>query len=209
MRAVQSAKFNAGDSVDLFQEAFRASLLITCQTSQSLLENRCFDAMRKTADGKQCCLSQKELDLIAEGELMFCGFKSVLNMIHSPMFCKIMFQYYHLRKYSPKIETLLEDGEDSENSIISTDVFKSFFKQALQFSLMKNPLNEIFSIADFERCLSVLLCNAVKGYKNEIEGELSDHYFVISDVFLSKVDGIDFGIQICITGFAKCLRQRR
>ena len=167
MRPVQSPKFITGDSVEFFRGLLSSSLLITCQTIKSLSESKYFDAVRKKKDGGRCCSAREELDLFVESELMFCGLKSTLNLIHSPMFCKQIFKFYHLRKYNPKTGSGTEVEDDPHESIIGSGVFRNFFKQTLQFSLLRSPLNEIFSIADLERCLSIMLCNAMNGYNEE------------------------------------------
>ena len=183
LQPVQSPKFDAGDSVELFRGALLSSLMIACQTTQSLSKSRCFDAIRKTKDGIRCCTAREELDIFLESELMFCGLKSILNLIHSPMFCKQIFKFYHLRKYNPKIDSVPEVEDESQYSVIGTEVFKKFFKQALQFSLVRSPLNEFFSIADLERCLSVLHCKVVSGFKDGSDGKLIETNVYIPEKF--------------------------
>ena len=102
--------------------------------------------------------------------MLFCGLKSILNLIQSPMFCKQIFKFYHLRKCYSKLESGFDDEFDTSENILRADMFKSFFKQILRFSLVRSPLAEFFSIAYLERCMSVLHCKVLNGYNEESKG---------------------------------------
>lgn len=158
LQPVQTSRFSAGDSVKFFKEALVASLAVSCQGNET------DDRGRSTA--------KNEVDAVVENELMFAGVKSVLNLIQSPMFCKLIFKFYHLKKFNMKVESCPDSG-DSHRSVISTDAFQSFFKQVLQLSLLKSPLNEMFDVTELERCLSILLCHAMQDSNERLDGKIN------------------------------------
>lgn len=134
--------------------------------------------MESNSSKRPARVVEDELDCLFESQLAFCGLKSVLKLVKSPLFGKLAFKHYHMSANKRKAESSSRDESNDESNEAEADsldvgLLRKIFTQALQTSLHKNPFDKEFRLEDLERSLSVLLKKA----SQPDEDEQGEHLF--------------------------------
>eukprot|EP00794_Sanderia_malayensis_P009528 gene9528-10514_t len=185
LRPVSAPGFQIEDSVGLFKGLLKSAASICCVDCVATGPNSRDLDSKKPAHRNPDGLIEDELDCLYETQLLFCALKTVLKLVKSQLFSKLVFKHYHMfskkrrERSSPKRGKQKmatnddDDGGDDDEYFCSDDIelLKTVFGVNLQTSLQKNPFHAEFELEDIERCLAIFSEKISESCRTSNEGE--------------------------------------